>query len=76
MCDNWMGFYIKGNCNSRDMNKFCPGNIMNESGIPMIGKGKIHSLRRSKGNKRMREAEGPRSLNIYAFSFQATHIFA
>ena len=34
------------------------------------------SLRRSKGNKRMREAEGPRSLNIYAFSFQATHIFA
>lgn len=33
------------------MNKFCPGNIMNESGIPMIGKGKIHGLRRSKGNK-------------------------
>lgn len=35
-----MGIYVKGNCNSRDMNKFCPGNIMNESGIPMIGKGK------------------------------------
>lgn len=46
-----MGFYVIGNCNSRDMNKFCPGNIMNESGIPMIGKGKIHGLRRSKGNK-------------------------
>lgn len=56
------------------MNKFCPGNIMNESGIPMIGKGKIHGLRRSKGNKRMREAEGPRSLNIYALFSSNSHI--
>ena len=75
MWDNRMGFYVKGIGNSRDMNKFCPGNIMNESGIPMTGKGKIQGLRRSKGNKRMREAESPESLNIHAFSFQTIHTF-
>lgn len=38
------------------MDKFCPGNVMHEGGITMIGKGQIQGLRRSRGKKRMIEA--------------------